>query len=81
VIVRFGDGSTLGYRVKGVKRASEETHLALESDPGVAVDKKGARHLFFPLREVSGPVTYRIRTSAFATQVEAPGRGQYKENP
>jgi hypothetical protein len=65
-IVRFGDGSTLGCRIAGVQRASGETRLNLEDDPGLAVDRRGARHLFFPLREIPGPVTYRLRTSTFS---------------
>ncbi|MDP6775890.1 MAG: heparinase II/III family protein, partial [Candidatus Latescibacteria bacterium] len=76
VIATFGDGSTIGYRVSDVKRVSRlragryggqagETRLALRDDPGIAIDQKGMRHLFFPLREIPGRVTYHLRTSAF----------------
>ena len=67
VIATFGDGSTMGYRVSGVKRVSGETHLVLRDDPGIAVDSDGMRHLFFPLREIPGNVSYRLRSSAFVT--------------
>ncbi|MSS72493.1 MAG: hypothetical protein EXS64_13520 [Candidatus Latescibacteria bacterium] len=66
-VVAFGDGSTRGYRVLVVKRVGGRTHVALEDDPGFVVEGEGMRHLFFPLREIAGPVTYRIRTSAFVT--------------
>ena len=76
VIATFGDASTMGYRVSGVKRVSRlragryggqagETHLVLRDDPGIAVDGEGVRHLYFPLREIPGRVTYRVRSSAF----------------
>ncbi len=75
-LARFGDGSTLGYRVKGVRRVGGETRLTLEDDPGVTVDKKGARYLFFPLREIPGQVTCRLRTSAFATRAVPEGHAR-----
>ncbi len=64
-IVTFGDGTTRGCRVQGVDRAGEQSRLVLEDDPGFSVEGGGARHLFFPLREIPGRVTCRIRTSAF----------------
>ena len=65
MVVSFGDGSTLGCRIRGVRRIAGETHLVLDDDPGIVVDGDGIRQLFFPLREVPGQVMYRIRTSAF----------------
>ncbi len=64
-IVSFGDGSTRGCRVRGVARKGNLTHVLLEADPGFAIEGKGMRHLFFPHREISGAVRYRLRTSAF----------------
>jgi len=66
-IVTFGDGSTRGYRVEGVRRSGGQTHVLLDGEPGFAVEGGGMRHLFFPLREIAGPVTCRIRASAFVT--------------
>ena len=68
-IVTFGDGSTRGYRVEGVRRSGGGTRVILDGEPGFAVEGGGMRHLFFPLREIAGPVTCRIRTSAFVTLV------------
>ena len=82
-VVRFGDGSTLGYRVAGVRRVEGKIHLLLKDDPGIAVEGGGMRHLFFPLREIPGRVTYRIRTSAFVrlgdgkAEVEAVGEARF----
>ncbi len=63
-IVRFGDGSTLGYRVAGVRQAGGTRRLILEDDPGIAVNGEGMRRLFFPLREIPGEVRCRVRTWA-----------------
>ncbi len=82
-VVFFGDGSTLGYRVTGVRRSGGETHVLLEDDPGISVEGDGMRHLFFPLREVPGGVRYRIRTSAFVrlgdwkVEIEAVGEAEF----
>ncbi len=82
-VVSFGDGSTLGCRVAGVRRIEGEMYLILEDDPGIVVDGGGMRHLFFPLREISGRVTYRIRTSAFVrlddgkAEIEALGEARF----
>jgi hypothetical protein len=65
-IVTFGDGSTLGYPVSGVKESQGEVCLVLADDPGVAVNAEGMRHLFCPRREIPGPVRYRLRTSALS---------------
>ena len=65
VVVTLGDDSTLAYLVSGAETIEGNSHLVLESDPGIAVDAAGARHLFFPLREIQGRVSYRIRTSSF----------------
>lgn len=46
------------------------THLALEADPGFVVEADGARHLFFPLREIPGQVTFRVRTAVFSVNKE-----------
>lgn len=64
VLVSFGDGSTLGCRLQRVRRERARTLLLLEEDPGFGIEDGAARHLFFPLRRIPGPVTYRIRTSA-----------------
>ena len=64
-IVSFGDGTTMGYRVKGIVRAGRELTVETADDPGFSIDSGGMRHLFFPLRAITGPVTCRIRTSAF----------------
>ena len=66
-IVTFGDGSTRGCLVGEVTKTGSEVHLVLADDPGFAVEDGGARHLFFPLREMAGEVTCAIRTSAFVT--------------
>ncbi len=65
-IVRFGDGSTLGYRLAEVRRVNGETRLMIEGDPGISVDGGGMRFLFCPGREILGQVTCRIRGAAFA---------------
>ena len=74
VVATFGDGSTMGYRVSSVKRHDGETHLVLIDDPGIAVDPSGMRHIFFPLREIPGGVTYRLRSSAFVAFGDAGAR-------
>ncbi len=66
-LVSFGDASTQGYRIRDVKRTDGEIRLVLEEELGFAVEGEGARHLFFPLREIPGPVSCRIQTSAFVT--------------
>ena len=66
-IVTFGDGSTRGCLVGEVTKTGSEVQLVLADDPGFAVEDGGARHLFFPLREMAGEVTCAIRTSAFVT--------------
>jgi hypothetical protein len=67
VVVTFGDGSTLAYVVKEAQTVGGESCLVLDGDPGVAVDQEGARHLFFPLRDILGRVGCRIRTSSLVT--------------
>ena len=66
-IVTFGDGSTRGCRLAEVKAAGNETQLILDEDPGFTVEDGGARHLFFPLREMAGEVACAVRTSAFVS--------------
>ena len=61
----FGDASTQGYRIRSVVQKGAQTHVILEDEIGFAVETGGAKHLFFPLREMPGDVTYRILTSAF----------------
>ena len=63
-LVSFGDGTTRGYRLQGAEQSEGQTHLALVDEPGFAVTEDGARHVFFPAREMAGPVSVRIRTSA-----------------
>lgn len=53
-VVRFGDGSTRGCRVLGVRSACGALEVVLEADPGFAVEGEGAPHLFFPHRDCSG---------------------------
>ena len=64
-IVRFGDGSTMGCNVERVVLEGPRLVLVTSDDPGFSVENGGMRHLYFPLRRISGPVTCRIRTSAF----------------
>lgn len=56
-IVRFGDGSTHGHAVTGLRRENERALLLLANEPGFELDEAGtARFLFFPKREIPGPV-------------------------
>ena len=64
-IVRFGDGLTMGCAVERVIRDARGLILATTEDPGFSISNGTMRHLYFPLRAASGPVTCRIRTSAF----------------
>jgi hypothetical protein len=64
VVVTFGDGSTVGYPLQRIERDGGRTRLVLDIDPGIAVTDQQARQLFFPGRTISGPITYRVRTSA-----------------
>jgi hypothetical protein len=73
-VVTFGDGSTRGLRVQGVRRLDGQTRLLLEDDPGFTLQDGVARHLYFPLREIPGRVSCRIRTSAFAIFSEGTSR-------
>ena len=83
VVLSFGDGSTRGHRVSGVRKAGGETHVVLEDDPGIEVTSDRLRHLFFPRTEIPGRVDYKIRTSAFVTieggspQVSAVGEASF----
>jgi len=70
VMITFGDGSTYGYSIDRIETDQAHTRIVLQSDPGVAITPTDARHLFFPGRTMSGPVTWRIRTSA---AVQIPG--------
>jgi hypothetical protein len=63
-VVTFGDDTTQGYPVRKVVQAGTETRVALEIEVGFAVENGTTKHLFFPLREIPGPVTCRIRGSA-----------------
>ena len=63
-IVTFGDGTSRGCTVKGVTHTGQGTRVALHEDPGFAMSEHGARHLFFPRRDMPGEVRVRIRTSA-----------------
>ena len=65
VVATFGDGSTRGYGVQEVMKQDGQTWLILDGDPGFVVEGGGMRHLFFPLREIAGQVSYRVRNSAF----------------
>ncbi|MDP6780008.1 MAG: heparinase II/III family protein, partial [Candidatus Latescibacteria bacterium] len=65
-IATFGDGTAYGCRVSEVRARSGRQAVVLEDDPGFAIENGDARHLFFPMREIPGEVTYRIRTSAYA---------------
>ncbi len=64
-IIRFGDGQTMGCGVDRVIRDRQGLTLATTEDPGFSIENGTMRHEFFPLRENSGPVTCRIRTSSF----------------
>ena len=64
-IVRFGDGSTTGCAVERVVRDGRRLILATAEDPGFSIENGAARHLYFPLRTISGPVACHVRTSAF----------------
>ncbi len=66
-LVIFGDGSTRGYPIGSVEAADGRVHVHIEGEAGFAVEGAGARHLYFPHREMAGPVTCRIQTSAFVT--------------
>ncbi|MDP6777262.1 MAG: heparinase II/III family protein [Candidatus Latescibacteria bacterium] len=66
-LVRFGDGSTRGYPVSSVEAVGGRAHVHIEGETGFVVEGKGARHLYFPHREMAGPVTCRIQTSALVT--------------
>ena len=66
LLVTFGDASTQGYRIEKIAREDGETHVITEDEIGFAVQPGGAKHVFFPLREIPGEVSYRILTSAFA---------------
>ncbi len=65
VIVKFGDGSTRGCRIEGVIQGTQATRLILSEDPGFEVEGSGARHLFFPHREIEGRVTCSVQTTVF----------------
>ena len=82
VVSTFGYGSTRGYRVKEVKRQDGQTRLILDGDLGFVVESGGMRHVFFPLREIAGQVSYRVRSSAFVTlkegaEVTSVGKAEY----
>lgn len=64
-IVSFGDGTTMGCRVKGMVRKGRELTLETTDDPGFSIVSGGMRHLFFPLCAITGPVIAHSRTSAF----------------
>ncbi|MDA0746123.1 MAG: heparinase II/III family protein [bacterium] len=80
-VVELGDGSTRGCRVLSVVSGEGESHLVLEADPGFAVTETGAKHLFFPLRAIEGPVRVRVRTSALIEvadgEVKAVGEARF----
>jgi hypothetical protein len=65
VIVRFGDGSTLGYAVRGVETDGESKRIILGEDPGIEVHELGAKHLFCPGYDIPGKMTFGIRATAF----------------
>ncbi len=67
-IVRFGDGSTMGCIVERVIGDAPRLTLATAQDPGFSLENGGMRHLYFPLRSIPGPVSCRIRGSAFVSQ-------------
>lgn len=65
-IVRYGDGSTYGHTVAGLRRHNGRTLLLLDGEPGFELDAAGAaaRFLFFPRREIRGPVTCAVEALA-----------------
>jgi len=65
LLVTFGDASSQGYRIEKIARENGEIRVITEDEIGFALQPGGAKHLFFPLREIPGEVTYRILTSAF----------------
>ncbi|MDE2997943.1 MAG: heparinase II/III family protein [Gemmatimonadota bacterium] len=67
-IVRFGDGSTTGCAVERVYRDARGLILVTAQDPGFSIENGGARHDYFPLRSISGPVSCRVRGAAFVSQ-------------
>ena len=60
-VVIFGDGSTRGCRICGVEQDGKGAVLILASDPGFALTDTGAKHVFFPLREMAGSVRVKVR--------------------
>ncbi|MDE2886617.1 MAG: heparinase II/III family protein [Gemmatimonadota bacterium] len=66
-IVRFGDGSTMGCEVERVIHDARGVTLATAQDPGFSIESGGMRHHYFPLRSIPGPVSCRIRGSAFVS--------------
>ncbi len=64
-IITFADGTTRGCRIASVEQTGGQMLVILENDPGFMITDHGAKHLFFPLREMVGAVHYKIRTSVF----------------
>ncbi|MBM4044104.1 MAG: hypothetical protein FJ279_03240 [Planctomycetes bacterium] len=67
VVAEFGDGSTYGLLMTGLRTEGGKTVIHLAHDPGfeVAPDYAKAKLTFYPHRDIAGEVKFRIPNSIY----------------